>query len=598
MRTWYAATDRWRVDVLGPGTEHDIYQTPDAQYSWDYGDNQLTHIVGDQPVRLPRGRRPHPARPGPPAAEPGRRRPGRAALRRPSGSPGVAAAGLRHRPGQPRTPPSTTSTSGPTRTPGCRCRPRSPHGRRAAPVFVTRFLETASRRAGRRPWLAPPPRRAPAWASPTTAAPDILSALNRRQPVARCRTSSPARPRAQTPCRGVIGGRRRTAPGSPGSSWPALPGRFGAAAYDSRCQTFGQGVTVPRRRRRADRHRPAQRAGRARPDRTYLVAGLVAPAAAATRRRRPRRRRRHDRHPGPDQAVRPHASRSTASTSTCARATGTACWARTAPARPPWSGCCSAWSSPPAARSRCWAGRCRGGSREVLPSIGALVEGPGAYPHLSGRTNLTLLRRGRAGRQPPATGAGRIDDALERVGLAGIDRRPVRAYSLGMRQRLGLAAALLRRPRLLILDEPTNGLDPRGIREIRDLLTELNDGRHHGLPLQPPAGRDRGALHPGRGDGPRPAGAAGRAGRAARADRPGAWSARPTPDRAVALLDGRVEHRDGQLLTVRHPTRPTLNAELVAGRRPGHRDRRRAAVAGAGRAGRDHRPARTGWRRR
>ena len=83
-----------------------------------------------------------------------------------------------------------------------------------------------------------------------------------------------------------------------------------------------------------------------------------------------------------------------------------------------------------------------------------------------------MTRPGRAGSRRDRRE--RIAEALERVGLAGIDRRPVRAYSLGMRQRLGLAAALLRPPRLLILDEPTNGLDPRGIREIRDLLTELN----------------------------------------------------------------------------------------------------------------------------
>jgi ABC-2 type transport system ATP-binding protein len=109
---------------------------------------------------------------------------------------------------------------------------------------------------------------------------------------------------------------------------------------------------------------------------------------------------------------------------------------------------------------------------EVLPRIGAMVEGPAAYGHLSGRANLDLLDAsgpgGRSGRRR------RVVEALERVGLAGIDRRPVRTYSLGMRQRLGLAGALLTTPDLLILDEPTNGLDPHGIREIRELLTELN----------------------------------------------------------------------------------------------------------------------------
>jgi ABC-type multidrug transport system ATPase subunit len=111
----------------------------------------------------------------------------------------------------------------------------------------------------------------------------------------------------------------------------------------------------------------------------------------------------------------------------------------------------------------------------VLPAVGSLVEGPAFYPHLSGRANLALF-------DAAGTGGGRrdrrrrIDDALGRVGLDEVGRRPVKAYSSGMRQRLGLAAALLRAPRLLVLDEPTNGLDPKGMREIRDLLAALVRG--------------------------------------------------------------------------------------------------------------------------
>ncbi|MCF6507999.1 ABC transporter ATP-binding protein [Blastococcus sp. MG754426] len=113
--------------------------------------------------------------------------------------------------------------------------------------------------------------------------------------------------------------------------------------------------------------------------------------------------------------------------------------------------------------------------RLVLPRVGALIESPAAYGHLSGRENLALL---------DAAGPGgarrdrrrRIGEVLDQVGLGGVGRRPVKAYSLGMRQRLGLAGALLRRPELLVLDEPTNGLDPQGITEIRELLLELNRG--------------------------------------------------------------------------------------------------------------------------
>ena len=114
------------------------------------------------------------------------------------------------------------------------------------------------------------------------------------------------------------------------------------------------------------------------------------------------------------------------------------------------------------------------GRAQVLPRVGALVEGPGAYPHLSGRANLALLDASGADRLPRRSRQGRITEVLAEVGLDPADRRPTRAYSLGMRQRLGLAAALMRRPDLLVLDEPTNGLDPQGIQEIRALLLRLN----------------------------------------------------------------------------------------------------------------------------
>ena len=113
--------------------------------------------------------------------------------------------------------------------------------------------------------------------------------------------------------------------------------------------------------------------------------------------------------------------------------------------------------------------------RSVLPRIGSLVESPAAYPHLSGRANLALLDATGSDRSRRPVRRTRIANALEHVGLDPADRRPVRTYSQGMRQRLGLAAALMRRPKLLILDEPTNGLDPQGIQEIRRLLLQLND---------------------------------------------------------------------------------------------------------------------------
>ena len=112
------------------------------------------------------------------------------------------------------------------------------------------------------------------------------------------------------------------------------------------------------------------------------------------------------------------------------------------------------------------------GSGQVLPQVGALVEGPAFYPWLSGADNLA--RFDAAGPRSDRKGRGkRIADALERVGLTAAAGKQYKAYSLGMRQRLGLANAMLMPRQLLILDEPTNGMDPQGTREIRHLIREL-----------------------------------------------------------------------------------------------------------------------------
>jgi ABC-2 type transport system ATP-binding protein len=116
-----------------------------------------------------------------------------------------------------------------------------------------------------------------------------------------------------------------------------------------------------------------------------------------------------------------------------------------------------------------------GSSRElaqVIGRVGSIVETPAMYPRFSGRRNLELLGR--------LNGIGRkaVDRTLERVGLQGRADDHVRTYSLGMKQRLGIGAALLKDPELLILDEPANGLDPAGIKEVRDLLRSLGaEGR-------------------------------------------------------------------------------------------------------------------------
>jgi ABC-type multidrug transport system ATPase subunit len=201
--------------------------------------------------------------------------------------------------------------------------------------------------------------------------------------------------------------------------------------------------------------------------------------------------------------------------------------------------------------------------REVLPQIGALIEEPAAYPHLSGRVNLALFdAAGPGGRSARRTRGKRIDEALEQVGLAGVGRRPVKAYSLGMRQRLGLAAALMRRPRLLILDEPGNGLDPRGIRDLRELMIDLNESgvtvflSSHLLAEVEQLCTRVGVLD---------------AGRLVLQDDLAALRAptgrilldTPDADQVAAMLDGQVEHRDGQQLLVRCQDAAALNARLV-----------------------------------
>ncbi|MFJ9011086.1 ABC transporter ATP-binding protein [Streptomyces canus] len=115
-------------------------------------------------------------------------------------------------------------------------------------------------------------------------------------------------------------------------------------------------------------------------------------------------------------------------------------------------------------------------SRTVLPHVGALIEGPALYGFLSGRDNLIRYDAADPTADPRTRGT-RVGAALDRVGLAAAAGKKAKAYSLGMKQRLGLAAALLQPRRLLVLDEPTNGLDPQGMREIRSLVRELaSDG--------------------------------------------------------------------------------------------------------------------------
>jgi ABC-2 type transport system ATP-binding protein len=108
------------------------------------------------------------------------------------------------------------------------------------------------------------------------------------------------------------------------------------------------------------------------------------------------------------------------------------------------------------------------GLTKPLRQVGSLMGRPALLPYLSGRDNLLLLAQLYA-----SVDNGRVDSVLEQVGLTFAARRKVKTYSTGMKQRLGLAAAILHEPSLIILDEPTNGLDPAGMREVRNLIGSL-----------------------------------------------------------------------------------------------------------------------------
>ncbi|GIP40516.1 ABC transporter ATP-binding protein [Paenibacillus sp. J31TS4] len=115
--------------------------------------------------------------------------------------------------------------------------------------------------------------------------------------------------------------------------------------------------------------------------------------------------------------------------------------------------------------------------KRALSQVGAIVEAPIFFPYLSGRDNLMNLARLHPNLKSAAERKARVEEALQTVGLEGRGGDKVRTYSLGMNQRLGIAQALLGDPKLILLDEPANGLDPMGIRELRSLILKLRDER-------------------------------------------------------------------------------------------------------------------------
>jgi hypothetical protein len=236
MRTWYAAPDRWRVDVLGEGTERDLYQTPEAEFTWDFGDNQLIRIVGDQPVRLPRA-----ADFTPPELV--RRLLNIAQGDRVESLParriaGVDAEGLRLIPASADTTVAHVDIwADPAHGLPLQAEVTAKGGVR--PVFVTRFLEIhfSAPDAG----VLTPPAPRPGIGYTVTQAPDILSAINQRRPI-----FLPAG-LAGLPRRDSVAG--LSAAGVYGTGLSSivvvgLPGRYGGQAFQQ-VETYGRELTVP-----------------------------------------------------------------------------------------------------------------------------------------------------------------------------------------------------------------------------------------------------------------------------------------------------------------------------------------------------------------
>jgi hypothetical protein len=236
MRTWYAAADRWRVDVLGEGTEHDLYQTPDAQFTWDFGDNQLTRVEGDQPVRLPRA-----ADLTPPelvrrllSIAPGDRVVSLPARR----IAGVDAQGMRLIPaGSDTTVAHVDIWADPEHGLPLQAEVTAKGG--ARPVFVTRFLEIHFTAPDAGILTPPAPRDGIGYT--VTQAPDILSLINQRRPI-----FLPAG-LAGLPRRDAVAHLTAAAVYGTGLSSivvVGLPGRFGGQAFEQ-VETYGRKLTVP-----------------------------------------------------------------------------------------------------------------------------------------------------------------------------------------------------------------------------------------------------------------------------------------------------------------------------------------------------------------